>query len=222
MRPSCRRRLRRRTLGVGASSPCSRIRRSTRLRLVPTPRNLSRAVSFLWPSPTNGDSAISRRIPCSSSRSGSAPTGPGRRRWMGAVGSETLRRRRCSHAADLDTPATRQTRPAARPAVLRRSAPRQPRAPTHLLDQAAQDVVVERELADLALRVSELALLHRPRPTLQPLLARLKKRPTPPADRAGPLAGLTRERIQRLPPQQPQDHLLLAPRAPAHLPAALR
>src|SRR5215213_3436345 len=57
--------------------------------------------------------------------------------------------------------------PAARQAVLRRSAPRPSRAPPHLLDQAAQDVVVERELTDLALRVSELALLHRPRPALQ-------------------------------------------------------
>src|SRR4051812_2055764 len=107
-------------------------------------------------------------------------------------------------------------------AVLRRSAPRQPRAATHLLDQATQDVVIQGELADLALRVGELALLYRPRPTLEPLLAGLQERLTPAADGPGGLAGLARERVQRLTAQQPQNHLLLAPRAPAHLPAALR
>jgi hypothetical protein len=61
-RPVCRRRVRLRTGGVGASRPASRISRSTRLRLVPMPRSRSLAQIFLWPSPTNGDSAISRRI----------------------------------------------------------------------------------------------------------------------------------------------------------------
>jgi hypothetical protein len=66
--------------------------------------------SFLWPSPTNGDSAISRRIAVSSSWSAITPSGPGRRCGAAALGSERLLcRRRWSHAADLDTPATRQT-----------------------------------------------------------------------------------------------------------------
>src|SRR4051794_28090998 len=135
--------------------------------------------------------------------------------------------RRCVGGAARTPPTSTRRRPgtpgpAARQAVLRRSAPRRPRAPTHLLDQRPQDVVVQRELADLALRVGELALLDRTRPTLQALLAALQERLTPPTDRPRRLAGLTRQRIQRLTPQQPQDHLLLAPRAPAHLPAALR
>src|SRR4051794_41508248 len=66
------------------------------------------------------------------------------------------------------------------------------------------------------------ALLNRPRPRLQALAAGLKELLTPRGDRAGRLAGLARERVQALAPEQPQDHLLLAPRAPAHLPAALR
>jgi hypothetical protein len=110
IRPVCRRLERLRTCGVGASRPASRISRSTRLRLVQMPRSRSRAVIFLWPSPTNGDSAISRRIAARSSGSGIAPTGPERRRAHRAPGSERLRRRRCSHAADLETPATRHTR----------------------------------------------------------------------------------------------------------------
>src|SRR5215212_6485191 len=59
--------------------------------------------------------------------------------------------------------------PAARGAVLRRSAPRRPRGAAHLLDQAAEDVVVQRQLADLALRVGQLAVLDRPRTRLQTL-----------------------------------------------------
>ena len=57
------------------------------------------------PSPTNGESASATRISASSSPSFIAPTGPGLRRVI----AETLRRRRCSHAADRDTPATRHT-----------------------------------------------------------------------------------------------------------------
>jgi hypothetical protein len=48
------------------------------------------------------------------------------------------------------------------------------------------------------LRVGELALFNRPRPTLEPLLAGLQERLTPAADGAGGLAGLARERVQRL------------------------
>jgi len=44
--PSCRRRARRRTRAVGASSPASRHSRSTRLRLVRTPRRRKRAHSL--------------------------------------------------------------------------------------------------------------------------------------------------------------------------------
>src|SRR3954449_9291236 len=94
--------------------------------------------------------------------------------------------------------------PTARQAVRRRSAPRQPRAAAHLLDQRPQDVVVQGELTDLALRVGELSLLDRPRSTLQALLAALQERLAPPADRPGGLAGLARERVQRLTTQQPQ------------------
>ncbi len=104
----------------GARSPASRVSRRTRLREAQIPRRRRRAQTLRWPSPTNGESAIARRISPSSARSVMHPTGPGRRR----AGAEALRRRRCSHAADLDTPATRQTRASGASSRLRRSAPR--------------------------------------------------------------------------------------------------
>src|SRR5215210_4940192 len=123
---------------------------------------------------------------------GGLRAGPGRAwRRPGRAASGGWERwvpRRCVDGAARTPPTSTRQRPgtpgpAARQAALRRSAPRQPRAPTHLLDQRPQDVVVEGELADLALRVGELALLHRPRAALQALLAALQERLTPPADR---------------------------------------
>ncbi len=50
-----------RSLGVGASSPAPRVRRSTRLPDVWMPRSASRARILRWPSLTNGDCASSQR-----------------------------------------------------------------------------------------------------------------------------------------------------------------
>src|SRR4051794_35089659 len=220
--PSCRRRARLRTCGVGASSAAPRVRRRTRLRDVQIPRWRRRAVIFLWPSPTNGDSAISRRIARKRSSSGIAPTGPGRRRTMQASGSEVLRRRRARTPPTWTPPRPGRPGPTAAPAVLRRSAPRPARAPIHLLVERPQDVELHRQLTHLALRLHQAAVLLGPRPQLQALPPGGQELLTPPADPARGLAGLPREGVQALSAQQPQDHLLLAARAPAHLPAALR
>src|SRR5947208_6145191 len=74
------------------------------------------------PSPTNGESASATRISASSSPLFIAPTGPGLRRVI----AETLRRRRCSHAATA-TPPPPGTRSSAA-----RAAPCLPRAPRRL------------------------------------------------------------------------------------------
>ncbi len=182
IRPSCRRRERLRTSGVGASSPASRVTRKTRLPDVWMPRWARRARSFLWPSPTNGESAITWRIASSSASSVIAPSGPGRR-WGcgGAVGSEMLRRRRCSHAADLDTPAIRQTRTgraSSRLATFSASAteggPRPPPA-------APWRCRGPSPAPDLALRVSELAVLHRACLVFKPSCPAIRKSSRHPA-----------------------------------------
>jgi len=89
-----------------------------------------------------------------------------------------------------------------------------------LLEQSAGDVEVHRQLADLALGLGELAILHRPRPNLQALTAGGEKLLTPLRDPPGRLAGLAGEQMQRLPAQQPQDHLLLGPLPPS-IPASM-
>jgi len=98
--PSCRRWARFLTLAVGASSPASRVRRSTRLRDVPTPRRRNRAHTLRCPSPTNGlvasTSRISRQqlaIAHRADRSWSPP-----RRLRGAPPPARLARRRTGHA----------------------------------------------------------------------------------------------------------------------------
>src|SRR4029450_11124321 len=74
--------------------------------------------------------------------------------------------------------------PAGPPAVLRRSAPRRPRAALDLLQQRLDDVQVHRQLADLALRVEELAVLDRRRPGLEALMPGVQEVLAPPDDRA--------------------------------------
>jgi len=118
--PSCRRWARLRTLAVRASSPAPRVSCSTRLREVHTPRRRRRAHTLRWLSPTNGLVASTARISASSSESVIAPTGPERRRG----GSEAPRRRRASHAAERDTPATRHTTSRVRAAARSLRAPR--------------------------------------------------------------------------------------------------
>ena len=198
--PSCRRRARLRTCGVGASSPAPRMRRSTRLRLVQMPRRRRRAVIFLWPSPTNGDSAISRRIARAARRRASrrpGPAGGGQE-----LGSEALRRRRCSHAADLDTPATRQTRASggsSRSATFSASAtegggpsPRSAPAGCRCPSTARRSCAAPRP-GDGPPRA---------RPRLQALPAGRQELLTPRADRPRRLAGLARQRVQTLAAQQ--------------------
>src|SRR5512144_982214 len=157
---------------------------------------------------------------------GSLPAARGRasRRPARGAGGRVEQRapRGCVGGAARTPPTWRPRRrdrraPAGPPAVLRRSASRRPRVAADLLDQAAQDVVVHRELADLALRLGEPTVLDRRRATLQALTAGGEEVLTPAADRAYRLAGLPRQRVQALAAQQPHDHLLLAPRAPAHL-----
>src|SRR3954447_17366211 len=112
--------------------------------------------------------------------------------------------------------------PAARRAVLRRSAPRRPRAALDLFQQRPGDVEVHRQLADLALRIGEAALLDGRRTRLEALMTGLQEVLAPAGDHPGGLPGFPRQGVQALAAQQPQDDLLLAARAPAHLPAALR
>src|SRR5262249_11763670 len=120
----------------------------------------------------NGDAASTWRISDSSLSSLRAPTGPGLRR----AGAETLRRRRCSHAADRDTPATRHTvASGAGSSMHTASASATEGAPSS--PQRPQDVVLQLQLTDLALRISELAFLGWPRPRLQPLTTSLKETP---------------------------------------------
>src|SRR5439155_15226578 len=117
--------------------------------------------------------------------------------------------------------------PPGRPPSREQVAARSPRAPRQqrvalLLQQRPQDVDLELELTDLALRVSELALFSRPRPRPQPLAARLKELLPPGGDPPRRLPALTREQVERLAAQQPEHQLLLAARAPAHLATRLR
>ncbi len=148
--PSCSRAERLRTCGVGASSPASRVRRSTRLRLVRMPRwRRSRAQTLRWPSPTNGEASRSRRISANSSASGSAPSGRG--------GDEQAppQPRRAGGAAAPALPTGTRPSPG-RPFSTVPAAPRSPRAPRRrraaslLLQKRPQDVDLELQLADLA------------------------------------------------------------------------
>src|SRR5581483_11866414 len=72
-------------------------------------------------------------------------------------------------------------------------------------------------LADLALRLGELAVLDRARAGPQALAAGGQERLTPGGDPPRRLARLPGVQIERLAPQQSQDDLLLAPNRPAHL-----
>src|SRR5439155_10695624 len=125
------------------------------------------------------------------------------------------------------TPPTGTRQPPDRPSSAVRAALRSPRAPRPLrvallLQQRLEDVDLHRQLTDLALRFLQRPLLSGQRPRLQPLPAGSEELLTPGSDPTSRLARLPREQIERLAPQQPEHHLLLAARAPAHLPARLR
>ena len=220
---SCRRLERLRTCGVGASSPAPLVRRNTRLPEVWMPRSASRARILRWPSPTNGDSAISladRRQELAIGHRADRPRSTAKQS-MGTPG-------RCVGGVARTLPTWRAPRPA-RPGPTPSS--------SRLTDVQRLGRRGRRSISSLsALRMSRSIESS---PTLrcastsrrsssgrgllfQALAAGGQELLTPAADRAGRHAVLARQRVQGLAAQQAQHHRLLAARAPAHLPAALR
>jgi len=93
-------------LRLGARRPCSRIKRSTRARLVRIPRWRSFAHTLRYPSPKNAVAVSTRRICSTSSASLCLPTGPRAGRGSGGgLFSVCLDQ----YTLERATPATRHT-----------------------------------------------------------------------------------------------------------------
>jgi hypothetical protein len=78
-----------------------------------------------------------------------------------------------------------------------------------LLQQRPEDVVVHRQLTDLALRVCQPTIVNRRQTSLQALLTGDDEVLTPPADRAGRLTGLARKRVEALAPTSSTSRRLI-------------